>query len=228
MCLQTPSEEELAKLRELCARRCGELQDRERDFVAGQKELRMLLTRMAVPAPNRYAEHVLETKVDDAALTDSEMAALTTLLSLVCSPSSRLIYIGIEVRGQYADFVEQFRFRFDELQMELQMWWDRCMVPSHERQLPTTLVEGADMIATSRVFAIADAMHEQVLTRMRGEIARLREFYREREVVMASFEKWQRLWNEKLEHEQKQRDPGYYNNRGGNLVKELAVRQSLD
>ncbi len=51
----------------------------------------------------------------------------------------------------------------------------------------------------------------------------MREYFKEREDVLLALENWQILWREKIASDERENAPNRYQNRGGNLEKELKV-----
>lgn len=101
-----------------------------------------------------------------------------------------------EMKPLYDQWLEDIEFRWTEQFQLIQELWEKCMVPPEDRHY-------------SPVFEPAKNS-EVVLSRMQAERERLEKKYDSCRKIYDLVEKWKTSWNEKLEIEEKRRQPDYY------------------
>ncbi|CAJ0930792.1 unnamed protein product, partial [Mesorhabditis belari] len=105
------------------------------------------------------------------------------------------------------DFITTLEFEYTEKWIALKDLWVKCGISSGEARFQEEFS--------------ADLHDRRTLKRMEEEIARLLSDYERRKEVLGKLEEWRALWEEKLAHEDFERAPDRFTNRGGELEKRL-------
>ncbi|ULU09512.1 hypothetical protein L3Y34_014133 [Caenorhabditis briggsae] len=101
-----------------------------------------------------------------------------------------------ELKPLYDQWLEEIEFRWTEQYELLADLWEKCMIPHDQRHY-------------SAVFEPAKNS-EDVLSRMQAERERLEAKYASCKGIYDLVEKWKTAWNERLEIEERRRQPDYY------------------
>lgn len=103
-------------------------------------------------------------------------------------------------------FVEQIR-------KEIVEWWDKCMKSEVQRSRFSNFY--------------SDCYTDDLLILHEMELEDLKAFYQNNEKIFKLFEDRQILWDRMIALEKKASEPGRYNNRGGQLLKEEKERKTI-
>ncbi|XP_055914976.1 protein regulator of cytokinesis 1-like [Eupeodes corollae] len=103
-------------------------------------------------------------------------------------------------------FVEQIR-------KEILEWWDKCMKSDVQRSRFSNFY--------------SDCFTDDLLILHEMELEDLKTFYQQNEKIFQLFEDRRILWERMTALEQKASEPGRYNNRGGQLLKEEKERKTI-
>ncbi|TKR83301.1 hypothetical protein L596_016921 [Steinernema carpocapsae] len=123
--------------------------------------------------------------------------------------------LSSNVKEEFVRWAEDAQFRYLELYSQIKELWDKCYVSEMERCFP-------------EVFDPEIQTNEDIEF-LKDEVKRLDKCLSERKPIYANIEKWQALWTEKCEYEDKaSHDRNFYNNRGGQLQTILKRQAEVD
>lgn len=122
--------------------------------------------------------------------------------------------LEFSLREEYAAHLAIIKQRMAEVESELFLWWDKCHFTEAERQkFHRVAPENFDEIA---------------LHKYTNEIAKLKNFFLERQAVLDKFDQWLGMWRQKVAYEDKDKDSNRLLNRGGALLQEERERKRLE
>ncbi|KAK2165636.1 hypothetical protein LSH36_47g00011 [Paralvinella palmiformis] len=109
---------------------------------------------------------------------------------------------------------EKMQQVIEHIKLELEELWDKCYIDQTERNDFNALM--------------ANEIGETSLQKHENEVSRMLSYYNENNELLSLVEKWQKLFEQFLEHDRKASDPNRYSNRGCNLLKEEKVRKRVE
>ncbi|CAI8041453.1 Protein regulator of cytokinesis 1 [Geodia barretti] len=97
---------------------------------------------------------------------------------------------------------------------ELHVVWDQCMYGPRQRREFSA--------------AFTDEFSEDLLSAHESELDRMRGFYQDNKEIFDLLQKREKLWQQQIELDRQSNDPNRFNNRGGQLQKQLKLRKQLE
>uniref|UniRef100_A0A914X5S4 Protein regulator of cytokinesis 1 n=1 Tax=Plectus sambesii TaxID=2011161 RepID=A0A914X5S4_9BILA len=197
---QVPSEAELLKMAEHVAQMDRLLESRHADFQEIKVELQRLLKRMRRQATDQLALTALNNE-HAFVFSEENMDTLRTIVE--------------QTREEYKEYVSNFRERFQAVESELFSWRDKCLLSERSSEQPLPPFD-------------EDSISESLIETYLAEVHRLKIYFEERQDVLGKLDEWKALWEEKLEHDRKEKDPMRFHNRACNLDRELKRRRHVE
>ncbi|CAJ0585317.1 unnamed protein product, partial [Mesorhabditis spiculigera] len=193
-----------ASLKEKCAEMENLVEERLSRLRQAQREARDAVKKMGrkkcdCPEP---IQNLLGLDLDDE---DLELGR--NLVARTTEAAEQLL-------AELKEHLENMEFLYTEKRIALRDLWEKCHVPISDWTM------GEEFSADLHDTATLAIMDER--------IAHLTELYERRKTVLDKLTAWSELWEEKLSHEEWEKDPARFNNRGGQLEKRLKRAKTVE
>ncbi|XP_074534446.1 protein regulator of cytokinesis 1-like isoform X2 [Halichoeres trimaculatus] len=132
---------------------------------------------------------------------------------MIKSKKRNIEALRVEVERLEVLKLKSMKSVIEAIRAEVALFWERCFYSPEQRQA---------------FFAYhSDDFTEELLEVHEAEIKILKKYYEDHKELFEGVNKWQGNWTLYLELDRKANDPGRFNNRGGNLLKEEKQRSDL-
>ncbi|XP_034540986.1 protein regulator of cytokinesis 1-like isoform X2 [Notolabrus celidotus] len=132
---------------------------------------------------------------------------------MVQSKKRNIEALRVEVQRLDVLKMQSMKSVIESIRAEIALFWERCFY-SQEKQ-------------HAFVSYHSDDFTEELLDLHEAEVQILKKYYEDHRELFEGVTKWQENWTLFMELDKKANDPGRFNNRGGNLLKEEKQRSDL-
>uniref|UniRef100_A0A673C9H7 Protein regulator of cytokinesis 1-like n=1 Tax=Sphaeramia orbicularis TaxID=375764 RepID=A0A673C9H7_9TELE len=132
---------------------------------------------------------------------------------MVKSKKKNIEALQIEFQRLEVLKIQSMKSVTEAIRAEIALLWERCFYSQEQCQAFVPYHE--------------DNFTEELLNLHEAEVKALKKYYEDHKELFDGVTKWQENWSLYLELDKKANDPGRFNNRGGNLLKEEKQRSDL-
>jgi protein regulator of cytokinesis 1 len=251
---QLPSEDELQHYRGLVGRLEKKKNDRQTEFLALREKVLGLWKELEMEPHEQFEQQVATGDIRVFVLSSENLTRLNKFYAELEEEATHLEARAHQLRGTIRSLWERLEVpqdqrdafsqlytghkpkiiaslceemsRLNELKKqhmqkfcaatreELHAVWDQCMYgPQQRREFSA---------------AFTDEFSEDLLSAHESELDRMRGFYQDNKEIFDLLQKRDKLWQQQVELDRQSNDPNRFNNRGGQLQKQLKLRKQLE